>query len=316
MSSNGRTHDSGSCYRGSNPCTPARSTNHQKREHIIADNLWSDEIKSRINLILSNFFPNCKILQLQLIKKNDLEEIIENLINFTANLSDHNHRSTDLGCVYLGLELETGGYYLDITINRDLIELKDTANSFWKILALPRRVDKPMDPYLKQIILPVVEIFANFLNIWSVEKLSVFPYLPEVLFYDYDFDNFDFVLVSLISPLSIEEIQMTYQYSNSFLISGEFESITGSSVSLWDLKIDFNKICNHQGHWHGDLDELARILSTTPEKVLAEIQKESKEFLNINSANFNYCGSKLMMIQKNNKIHLYTPDYFVNVDKS
>lgn len=272
-------------------------------------------MKNRINLILSNFFPNCKILRLQSLQKRDLEDIIENLIDYTANLSDQtNARSPDLGCVYLGLELETGGYYLDVTLNRDVIELRDKANSFWKILALPKNISKPLDPDVKQLILPMVEIYANFLNIWSVEKLSVFPYIPEVLFYDYDFDNFNFILVSLISPLSIAEIQMTYQYSNSFLISGEFESISGSSASLWDLTIDFNKICHNQGHWSGELEDLARILSTTPEKVLAEIQKESKEFISFNSANLNYCGSKLIIIQKNNKIHLYTPDYFFNVD--
>lgn len=242
-----------------------------------------------------------------LYEKNYIE-----IIDPVERLIDNFNR----GCLYIGRESSKSNFFIEITLLGDFIKNYEDSSSFWKIFILPKLPIQDNPEEIKESLLPILGMFACFFNVWSEDKINIFPYFPEKIFYEYDFENFYFVAVSILSSVSITEIQESYRKNNFLLLSGEYIEKSNIISGLWEKKINFSELCLPKGFWKGKVEDLAGKYSVSVDTIISELKNHADKNKRLEIEGQVYYGPSIVFFIKENIITIYSPEYFSNVAES
>ncbi len=280
---------------------------------MIIDNLFQ-RLKPLVSVNQS------KIEKLKILSKIDMEDIVNNLYEKNyIEIIDPVERLIDnfkKGCLYIGKEINKSNFFIEITLLGDFIKNDEDSSSFWKIFILPKSSIQDNPDELKESLLPILGMFACFFNVWGEDKINIFPYFPEKIFYKYDFENFYFVAVSILSSVSITEIQENYRINNFLLLSGEYIEKSNIISGLWEKKINFSELCSPEGFWKGKIEDLAWKYSVSVDDIMNELKNHADKNKRLEIEGQVYYGSSIIFFIKENIITIYSPEYFSNVAES
>jgi len=268
---------------------------------------------NKIKKIFSDFDFQISIVKIELLDKIKLENIVsniyqENIVNMNLELKKRNN-----GLILLNSEKNAS--FLDITMIPEYFEdykkIKESV-SFKKIFVFPKQNTYDTSDNIVNQFTPFIEIFSVFFNFWSDVKVNIFPFYPENLFYDYDFYNFDFVSVSLISSLTFNDIQKKYRKNNFYLISGILDE---NSKSLFDqedlIKETLMDLSKKKGFWSGSISEIKKITELNEEEIFKFLNNNLKKTVNIDYKKRKYFGPEFIFIIEKKKVTIISFKYFL-----
>lgn len=235
------------------------------------------------------------------------EEEVEGVFS-AENFSWRKKMGGEAGYVVLDKTQDEGDYFMTVTFLSELTDSQPVSNCskiiITKKTSEPELQEKPFEAFI-----PFAEIFACFFNTWSAEKISIFPYIPQKAFFDYDFEMFDFTLVKFVSPVKISEMQEFYA-SDYVLLSGEYTAKSADQEKPEDY-LDISKLLNgrHKAEIH--LSELSEKTKKKPEEILKNLVSNAESFVRTGLGRKTYCGSRVVLVIKPDSVTVYSPEYFL-----
>ncbi|MBN2364323.1 hypothetical protein JXL83_09350 [candidate division WOR-3 bacterium] len=249
-------------------------------------------------------------IQLDLEKAGVLvEKISENLsINPESRKIDDEN-----GYVVIDRNESTNEYFLTVTFLSELTDEKPVSNCS-KLIITRKSSDDDRSFLSHEGFVPFTEMFACFFNVWSVEKINIFPYEPEKIFFDYDFETFDFLLVKYIAPVKISDMQKYYFKNDYVLLSGEYGEKGEVFWGKNDPDLFARKFLNGESKRKIKLSELSEELKIDKDFLISAIVSRTGASTKIETGEKIYFGSEAVIVLSGEEITVYSPSYFLNDD--
>ncbi|MBN1150835.1 hypothetical protein JXA84_06405 [candidate division WOR-3 bacterium] len=251
------------------------------------------------------------ITESQELTLDEANELLSKITERIAGqLPEERQYSTEIGYAVIDRFEETEEYFLAVTFLSELAEEKPVSNCS-KLLILKKSSEPQESQDETGDLLPFAEMFAGFFNLWGVKRQSIFPFIPDKFFFEYDFETFDFFLVKFVSPVKISKMQSYYSANDYILLSGEFADFEKYSGSENVAGKKIAKLLENKNRVKIKISELVRLTGEGEETLSSAFMFLASDHKIIENKGKTFFGSSAIVVVTGEYATIYSPSYFL-----